>query len=95
MAKKKKDVEVEIDETELDSDLEGEAGDDTWFQYDAEAFTVLRNEENGRFDLVTIKINSQTNEVALERENTRYDSISRAIMDIQVRMEQELTKRGK
>ena len=102
MAKKGK-KDIVRNETELlsesdftaDNELEGEASEETWFEWDIEAYTVARNPNNNTFDLLKVQINSETNLAVVERETTRYDSVSRALMDIKVRMEQELTKRGK
>lgn len=91
MAKKSKEVVEEVQD--LGADLEGEAGE-AYFDYSCSAFTVSRN-ANGTFDLLVIRIDEDTDQAVVERETTRYDSISRALMDIKVRMEQELTKRGK
>lgn len=97
MAKKKSEISRNIEvnpsyEPQDDGELEGEESG-TYFDYTCTAFTVSRN-ENGKFDLLVIRIDEDTDQAIIEREETRYDSVSRALMDIQVRMEQELTKRG-
>lgn len=92
MAKKTKIVEEAVD---LNEELEGEASEITWFDYDASAYTVLRN-ENGTFDLAIIRIDSDTNQAIIEREPTRYDSVLRALLDIGLKNEQEIrNNRGK
>lgn len=95
MSKKKDFRDTDFEPTyepQDDSELEGEESG-TWFPFNAEAYTVDKKAD-GNYDLLVVKINTENDTATVERVPTRYNTVQRALMDIQVRMEQELTKRG-
>lgn len=98
MAKKKSEVSrnVEVNpsyEPQDDGELEGEESG-TYFDYNLTAYSVVKN-DNGTYDLLLVRVDTDTDQAVVEREATRYDSIQRAILDIRVRTEQELIGRKK
>jgi hypothetical protein len=97
MAKKKDYNNTEFEptyESQEDNELEGEEGD-AWFPYDVSAYMPVYNKKRKAYDMLVVRINSETDESQVEREETRYDSIQRALLDVKTRVEQELTIKKK
>lgn len=82
MTKKPKQVEPQEPSQEVLSALTVE-GNDTVFMFTDTTYASVWNEKEDRYDLLTIRINSETNECVIDkREATRYDTSYRALDDV-------------
>lgn len=60
------------------------------FEYNCTAFMPVFNEARGAYDLLYVRIDTDNDTAIIEREQTRYDSVQRAILDVKLRYEKEL-----
>lgn len=76
--------------------IEDQADEETVvFEYDTTVYGATKNPETGRYDILLIRVNTETDQAVVEREPTRRDSIGPVLLDITIRTEQEFTKKGK
>jgi hypothetical protein len=93
MAKKKLDKEVILeDNEEIVEEVEEQEPE---FEFDAQAFTPVYNKERKEYDMYILKLNTTTNEVALEIEEMHYSTPYRAGFDLQNRNATEMNRQLK
>lgn len=62
--------------------------------YPLRGFMPVYNKKRKAFDIYSLEIELNEEDFYVEKEETRYDSINRAIQDIMIRYQNEFAKKG-
>lgn len=65
------------------------------FEYTHNAFCAVWNETRKQYDMLTIRINSGSEEIKIERSQRKYDSLPRAMEETMRLTESEFLKKGR
>lgn len=86
---KKNETDDNSSVTTTEEDFMKQVAENSKFNHDATAYTHVYNKERKKYDILIIKIDTNTDKTIVEREELRHDSEVRARMEVQKKIAED------